>query len=69
TRIEETADKDVKDSEDIFLKSAAIQLLFEREKIRQILANNGIACMDIPPDKLSIEVLNRYITMKSMMQI
>ncbi len=69
TRIEETADKDIKDSEDIFLKSAAIQLVSERKKIRQILVSNGIACMDIPPDKLSIEVLNRYITMKSMMQI
>jgi uncharacterized protein (DUF58 family) len=41
----------------------------DREKIEKIFSNSGIACIDVPPDKLSMEVVNKYLTMKSMLQI
>ncbi len=69
TRIEEMMDKGVKEVEDTFLKASAIKLLEERDRIKRIFSESGIAAIDVPPDKLSVEVLNRYLTMKSMMQI
>jgi len=59
----------IKSTEDIYIKSAAIKLNEERDKIKKVFANAGIACLDIPPDKLSIEVVNKYLSMKAMMQV
>lgn len=50
---------------EIYIKSAAIKLLEERKKIAGIFADSGIACLDVAPDRLSIEVVNKYITMKN----
>ncbi|MCX7923304.1 MAG: DUF58 domain-containing protein [Clostridia bacterium] len=68
-RLYHMMDCKVKTDNDVFLKSASIKLIEEREKISKIFKDSGIACLDIPPDKLSIEVANKYLTMKSMMQI
>jgi hypothetical protein len=42
-----------------------MKLVDEREKIQMVFNESGIPCLDVPPDKLSIEVVNKYITMKS----
>jgi uncharacterized protein (DUF58 family) len=68
-RIYEIANNEIKNSNDVFLRGSAIKSIEEREKIRRVFQNMGIACMDIPPDELSIEVLNKYLNMKSMLQI
>lgn len=64
-RLYEQADCGVKDSNDVFLKGSAIKLLEEREKIKRILFDSGIACIDVPPDRLSIETVNKYLSMKA----
>lgn len=68
-RLYELANTDIKDSKDVFLKGAAMKHIEEREKIQRIFFESGIACLDVPPDKLSMEVVNKYLTMKSMMRI
>lgn len=69
TRMDDMIEKDIKEAEDVFLKAASIKVAQEREKARKVLSREGIACIDVPPDKLSIEVLNKYIDMKATLQI
>lgn len=64
-RLYETAGMDIENSEDVFLKSASIKLVKEREKALKIFRNSGIACVDTAPDKLSIKVINKYLEMKA----
>jgi uncharacterized protein (DUF58 family) len=54
---------------DIYDKCAAVKEIDEREKIQRIFKSAGIASIDIPPDKLSMEVVNKYLNMKAMMQL
>jgi len=68
-RLYEYAEGDAKDSKDIFKKIAAMKMISEREKIKKIFNDSAIAVVDVPPDKLSIEVVNKYLSMKTMMQI
>lgn len=68
-RLYDMAGSEVKSTEDIFTKAASMKLIEEREKIQRVFIDSGIAVLDVPPDKLSIEVVNKYLTMKSMMQI
>lgn len=68
-RLYELAQSSVKNTNDIYLKTASMKLVEERERIQRVFHNSGIAVIDVPPDKLSIEVVNKYLTMKSMMQI
>lgn len=69
TRLEEIAEKNVNELEDLFNKTASIKISEERAKAAQILSSAGIPAVDVAPDKLSIEVLNKYLQMKATMQI
>lgn len=64
-RLYEIADSQVKDSNDVYMKAAAIKLIREREKIQKIFQSVGIPSLDVPPDKLSIEVVNKYLNIKA----
>ncbi|MDQ2086205.1 DUF58 domain-containing protein [Herbivorax sp. ANBcel31] len=66
-RLYKTADMNAKNSEDIYLKAASIKLVDEREKVKKVFHNSGIGVIDVPPDKLSVEVVNKYLQMKSFM--
>ncbi|TYQ18310.1 UNVERIFIED_CONTAM: uncharacterized protein (DUF58 family) [Acetivibrio alkalicellulosi] len=68
-RLYEWEQSEVKTTNDIFLKAAAIKMVKEREQIMKVFHDSGIGVIDVPPDKLSIEVVNKYLQMKSMMQI
>lgn len=68
-RLYEYAERDIEDTKGIFTKVAAMKMISEREKIKKIFNDSAIAVVDVPPDKLSIEVVNKYLSMKSMMQI
>lgn len=68
-RLYDIASGSIKDTSDVFLKSASLKLIEEREKIRRIFSDSGIAALDVPPDKLSVEVVNKYLAMKSTLQI
>ncbi|MEN8906337.1 MAG: hypothetical protein ABF289_10315, partial [Clostridiales bacterium] len=64
-RIENIINKYVTNKEDIFLKASAIKISNERENSKRILQNMGIKCLDIEPGKLSIELINKYLQMRS----
>jgi uncharacterized protein (DUF58 family) len=68
-RIYRTAYSKPTDVNGVFMKSAALKLIEERRKIAGIFADSGIACLDIPPDRLSIEVVNQYIMMKNSLKL
>jgi len=68
-RLYDYAYGDIKDTKGFFTKVASMKMIEEREKIRKIFNDFSIAVVDVPPDKLSIEVVNKYLSMKSMMQI
>lgn len=56
-----TAASDIRSSGDLFMKSAAMRLLEERGRIREIFLKNGIPCLDILPDKLAAETVSGYM--------
>jgi uncharacterized protein (DUF58 family) len=64
-RLYEIANGFAKNSEDIYLKAASIRLIDEREKIQKIFHDSGISVIDVPPDKLSVETVNKYLQMKA----
>ncbi|MDP4179672.1 MAG: DUF58 domain-containing protein [Bacillota bacterium] len=68
-RVYDMANIEIKQSSDIYDKCAAQKEIEEREKVQRIFSSAGISSIDIPPDKLSMEVVNKYLTMKSMMQL
>ncbi|WP_010249900.1 DUF58 domain-containing protein [Acetivibrio cellulolyticus] len=68
-RLYDYAEGDVDDTKGFFTKVASMKMIREREKIQKIFNDSSIAVVDVPPDKLSIEVVNKYLNMKSMMQI
>lgn len=68
-RLYEYAQGEIEDTKGFFTKVAAIKMIKEREKIKKIFNDSAIAVVDVPPDKLSIEVVNKYLSMKSMLQI
>lgn len=68
-RIYQISERPIKETKDIFLKSASMKLLEERRKIQKVFNDSGIAVVDVPPDKLSVEVVNKYLAMKTMLQI
>jgi uncharacterized protein (DUF58 family) len=68
-RLYNYAEGDVADSKELFTKVAAMKMLKEREKIQKVFNDSSIAVVDVPPDKLSIEVVNKYLSLKSTMQI
>lgn len=69
TRLYDYAEGGVREVNDIFLKSAAIKLVEERERIKGIFRDSGVVCLDVPPDRLSMEVVNKYLNMKATMRI
>ena len=63
-RIEELAKSKASSTREMFIKSAAVKTLHERKKIKAVLTSAGILNTDISPDKLSLEVIGRYIDIK-----
>jgi uncharacterized protein (DUF58 family) len=59
------ASKDIKNIDDIYEKSTALKFLEERKKILDLFKKSSILCIDISPDKLSAQVINSYLALKS----
>jgi uncharacterized protein (DUF58 family) len=64
TRVDNLINKYVLKDNDLYLKAASIKLNKEREKSKKIIKNMGIKCLDIEPDKLSMDLINSYLQMK-----
>ncbi len=68
-RLYEYAEGSIEDTKEFFTKVAAMKIIKEREKIQKIFNDFSIAVVDVPPDKLSVEVVNKYLHLKSTMQL
>lgn len=58
------AGKRCNDAESIFLKSAAIKLTDDRSRTFSILEQSGIPALEANPDSFTIDVINKYISLK-----
>jgi len=52
------------DAESVFTKSAAIKLFDDRRRIFSVLEKSGIPSLETAPDTFTIDVINRYISLK-----
>lgn len=68
-RVHQLAAAEIRQSRDVFVKGAAARLEAERDMVQRVLRDSGIACMDIEPDALSVEVINKYLSMKANLQV
>ena len=52
------------ESLDVYRRAAATRLLEERRILLEALERQGVLTLDVPADRLSIAVINRYLTLK-----
>ncbi|MEN8906439.1 MAG: DUF58 domain-containing protein [Clostridiales bacterium] len=65
-RIYEIANSSLEENNNLYHKTAASKIINERENAIKIFNNSGITCIDVPPDKLSVEIVNKYLSVKQM---
>ncbi|MBF8983191.1 DUF58 domain-containing protein [Lutibacter sp. B2] len=53
--------------EEVFNKGVALEMLRERKHIINTLNKKGIMCMECPPEKLAMNVINGYLQIKNRM--
>ena len=67
--LEKIAEQKLKNTEDLFNKGVALELLEERKKIINLLNRRGVFCMECEAEKVEFAAVNKYIQMKSKNQI
>ncbi|HLV79946.1 MAG TPA: DUF58 domain-containing protein, partial [Chthonomonadaceae bacterium] len=67
TKVQRAADQDVTLPETAYQKAVATQVLEDRQKAVAALTQRGILVVDSPADKLSAELVNRYLEVKERM--
>jgi uncharacterized protein (DUF58 family) len=60
---------DVIDSQSLYERAIAEQMLNQRAFVMQSLRSLGVHTLDVPANKLTIEVINRYLELKARGQI
>jgi len=66
-KLEEVASISAEKENEIFTKGVALEALRERKKIIHKLNAQGIMCIECTPEKLAINVINRYLHIKNRM--
>lgn len=57
------------DSLSVYQRAAAAQLLDERQRTLDLLRRNGALTLDVPANKLSVAVIDRYLAIKARTQL
>ncbi len=68
-KLENMASMPVKKEEDAYIKSVAIEMLNDRKKLISKLNTKGIMCMECEPEKITSDVINKYIYVKNRMHL
>ena len=63
--IEELVQERSKDKDEIFTKAVALDMLKDRSKMIRVLNTNNVFCIECPPERLQIQVINKYLEMKN----
>ncbi|WP_432666373.1 DUF58 domain-containing protein [Wukongibacter baidiensis] len=66
-KLENIASASAEKENEIFTKGVAIETLRERKKIIHKLNSKGIMCIECTPEKLAMNVINRYLHVKNRM--
>jgi uncharacterized protein (DUF58 family) len=62
-----TSRQEVSTAQSVFQKAVAMQVLEDRQKATSLLAQRGVLVVDSPAEKLSAELVNRYLEVKERM--
>jgi len=69
TKVLRTARQDVDTPHSVFQKAVAGQVLEDRQKATSLLSQRGVLVVDSQADKLSAELVNRYLDVKERMML
>jgi len=64
TEVAEVAESAPVDKQDLYRKGVAAELLQRREKALSRLKSAGVLVVDTPPERISVQVLERYLDIK-----
>jgi uncharacterized protein (DUF58 family) len=62
--VHQAATAQATDSQDVYRRAAAMQLLEERQMVLDALERQGVLTLDVPANELSLAVINRYLSLK-----
>lgn len=69
TELKTLSDEPAKDVEGIYIKTIAEKFAYDKKLMVKELAKHGIMSMLTPPDKLTVNVINRYLAIKAQQKI
>ncbi|ETZ19660.1 DUF58 domain-containing protein [Pedobacter sp. V48] len=69
TELKSLTEEEAKDVEGIYIKTIASKFAYEKKLIVKELAKHGILSILTPPEKLTINVINRYLSIKAQQKI
>jgi len=69
TELKSLTEEDAKDVEGIYIKTIAGKFAYEKKLIVKELAKHGILSILTPPEKLTVNVINRYLSIKAQQKI
>ncbi|WP_316812798.1 DUF58 domain-containing protein [Pedobacter heparinus] len=69
TELKTITEKPVQDVEDIYIQTIATKFAYEKKLMVRELAKNGILSILTPPEKLTVNVVNRYLAIKAQQKI
>jgi uncharacterized protein (DUF58 family) len=67
TKMQRAAAQEPEQTRDVYAKAVAIQVLEERQRAMALLQQHGVLVVDSPAEKLSAELVNRYLEIKERM--
>ena len=69
TELKVITEKPVQDVEDIYIQTIATKFAYEKKLMVKELAKHGILSVLTPPEKLTVNVVNRYLAIKAQQKI
>jgi uncharacterized protein (DUF58 family) len=68
-RVQRIAEQAADTSPQLYAKAVAMQMLDDRQRANSALTQRGVLVVDSPADKLSAELVNRYLAVKERMML
>ena len=62
---EEPFREPVKEAVRLYQQGTSLQILRERERAKAVLTRQGVSVLDVPPKKLSVDLIARYLELKN----
>ena len=69
SKVQQAANQEAELAETVYRKAVAMQVLEDRQRANAALSQRGVLVVDSPADKLSAELVNRYLEVKARMML